>query len=201
MIRAAILMRRARFLGVAAALTWASSHAAAQEHPVKRLANIVTVALEEYAKGIDNGGRLISAQEYQEAVDFLADARHSAERLPGQRGDTARAILDSIVAAVAAKRPPGLLTELSHRFANALGSEAALELPKRPIDVAAGRAIYEKSCASCHGTRGLGDGPAAAGLDPKPPAIGSAPGSAIAERTPARSVGRAKANVSIAQPS
>ena len=166
MIRAAILMRRARFLGVAAALTWASSHAAAQEHPVKRLANIVTVALEEYAKGIDNGGRLISAQEYQEAVDFLDDARRAAERLPGQRGDTARALLDSIIAAVRAKRPRTAIAELNRRFANALGSEAALDLPKRPIDVAAGRAIYEKSCASCHGLRGLGDGPAAMSRKP-----------------------------------
>lgn len=31
-----------------------------------------------------------------------------------------------------------------------------------------GRAIYEASCASCHGTSGLGDGPAAAALDPPP---------------------------------
>ena len=183
MIRAAILMRRARFLGVAAALTWASSHAAAQEHPVKRLANIVTVALEEYAKGIDNGGRLISAQEYQEAVDFLDDARRAAERLPGQRGDTARALLDSIIAAVRAKRPRTAIAELNRRFANALGSEAALDLPKRPIDVAAGRAIYEKSCASCHGLRGLGDGPAAMSLNPKPPAIGRA--EEMRERSPA----------------
>jgi high-affinity iron transporter len=151
-----------------------SSVLGAQEHPVKRVANTVTVALEEYAKGIDDRGRLISAQEYQEAVDFLGDARRTAERLPGVRGDSARVLLDSIVAAVGAKRPPAALSALNARFARSLGSEAALDLPGAPIDIAAGRAIYERSCASCHGTRGLGDGPAAAALDPKPPAIGSA---------------------------
>jgi high-affinity iron transporter len=75
---------------------------------------------------------------------------------------------------VSAKRPPSELATLNRRFAAALGSEAALDLPNSPIDLANGRAIYEKSCASCHGMRGLGDGPAAAALNPKPPAIGSA---------------------------
>ena len=150
---------------------------------MRRVANIVTVALEEYAKGIDEHGRLISAQEYQEAVDFLADARHAAERLPGPGGDTARVLLDSIVAAIGSKRPPSELAGLHHRFDSALGSEAALELPNGPIDVAAGRAIYEKTCASCHGMRGMGDGPAAAALNPKPPAIGSA--KEMRERSPA----------------
>ena len=173
MTRAAVLIRRTRLLA-ALALVCASAPARAQEHPVQRVSNIVTVALEEYAKGIDEGGRTISAQEYQEAVDFLTDARRTADRLPGPRGDTARVLLDSIVAAVNAKRPPSELATLNRRFAAVLGSEAALELPNSPIDLANGRAIYEKSCASCHGMRGLGDGPVAASLNPKPPAIGSA---------------------------
>jgi high-affinity iron transporter len=172
----AVLIRRTRrraVLGVAFAF-FSAPALLAQEHPVKRVANIVTVAIEEYAKGIDDRGRMISAQEYQEAVDFLTDAQRTADRLPGPRGDTARVLLDSIVAAVNQKRPPSEIAGLNKRFANALGSEAALDLPNSPIDVTAGRAIYEKSCASCHGLRGMGDGPAAAGLNPKPPAIGRA---------------------------
>src|SRR4051812_2924994 len=175
MTPAAVLIRRwIRLAAVCAAIALAPRPLGAQEHPVKRVANIVTVALEEYAKGIDDQGRMISAQEYQEAVDFLGDARRTAERLPGPRGDTARVLLDSIVAAVNAKQTPATLAALSTRFAKSLGSEAALELPNSPIDVAAGSVLYERSCASCHGTLGLGDGPAAAALSPKPPAIGSA---------------------------
>ena len=35
-------------------------------------------------------------------------------------------------------------------------------------DAAAGDAVYQKYCASCHGSRGDGQGPAAAGLNPTP---------------------------------
>ena len=157
--------------------------AGAQEHPVRRVANIVSVAVEEYGKGVDERGRLISAQEYQEAVDFLSDARQVADRLPGASADVARAVLDSIVAAVEAKKPPSALHALQERFAQALGAEAALELPRRPVNLAEGKSIYEKSCASCHGALGMGDGPAAATLNPKPPAIGDA--AQMHDRSPA----------------
>jgi high-affinity iron transporter len=148
--------------------------AAAQEHPARRVANIVSVAVEEYGKAVDAHGRLISAQEYQETKDFLTDARRAAERLSGQTAISARALLDSIAAAVAVKRPPAALDSLELRFANLLGSEAKLEMPRKAIDLAEGRAIYEKACSSCHGVAGLGDGSAGLSLTPKPPAIGTA---------------------------
>jgi high-affinity iron transporter len=148
--------------------------AGAQEHPARRVANIVSVAVEEYAKAVDAQGRLISAQEYQEANDFLTDARRAAERLSGDNAAAARALLDSVAAAVAAKRPPATLDSLESRFAAILGSEAKLELPSQPLDLAQGRQIYTQSCASCHGVNGLGDGPAGAKLTPHPPAIGTA---------------------------
>ena len=157
--------------------------AGAQEHPARRIGAIVSVAVEEYAKGIDDSGHLISAQEYQETVDFLRDAKVVAARLSGDRAIMARAVLDSIVAAVNAKKPPSVLHDLETRFAAALGAEAALELPAGAVDLAAGREIFTKNCASCHGTLGLGDGPAAAGLNPKPPALASS--KVMREVTPA----------------
>src|SRR5687767_15681135 len=44
-----------------------SSPLAAQEGPAKRLSSIVGVAVEEYGKAIDAGGRLVSDIEYEEA--------------------------------------------------------------------------------------------------------------------------------------
>jgi high-affinity iron transporter len=160
-----------RFLVLAACCV--ALPASAQEHPARRVANIVSVAVEEYGKAVDAQGRLISAQEYSETNDFLIDAKRAADRLSGATAAPARALLDSIAAAVVAKRPPAALDSLEARFATILGNEAKLELPRTALDLAEGKGIYERSCASCHGATGLGDGPAGATLHPKPPAIGT----------------------------
>ena len=49
-------------------------------------------------------------------------------------------------------------------------TQAAARNPILPTSasVAAGKVVYERYCASCHGDSGLGDGPAAAGLEPAP---------------------------------
>lgn len=160
-------------LALAATTLWAAPPpVAAQEHPVRRVANIVSVAVEEYARGVDSKGKLISEIEFQEATEFLADARTQAARLPGDRAATALAILDSIVQSVADRLPPEHVKAMEQRFAAALGSEAALELPKELIDLAEGQQLYGESCASCHGVSGLGDGAAGRAMNPRPPAIG-----------------------------
>ncbi len=148
--------------------------APAQELPARRLSSIVGVAVEEYAKGVDAQGRLTSATEYGEARDFLIDARSVAQRLPSERAMAVRAVLDTLIAAVAARRPPAELRPIHDRLLEALGAEGALELPSQPLDTVAGRVLYQQRCASCHGARGLGDGPMADSIHPPPPAIGDA---------------------------
>ena len=165
-------MRRSSLAIALFGVALTATAAGAQEHPVRRVANIVSVAVEEYARGVDENGKLILQIEYQEATDFLADARSQAARLPGDRAVAALAILDSIVKAVADRRPPSEVKAIEQRFAAALGSEAALEMPTKVADLAEGRALYEKSCASCHGLAGKGDGAAGRGMNPPPPAIG-----------------------------
>lgn len=172
------LGRAASALSTGAALTMlavlAAPRVAAQEHPAQRVANIVSVAVEEYGKGVDENRRLISRDEFDEAVGFLHDARTAMSRLPGDRAAAAGPVLDSIIAAVTSKQPPSALKDLAKRFSASLGSEAALELPTKSLDVDAGERLFSTNCASCHGPRGMGDGPAAAAISPKPPAIGDA---------------------------
>jgi len=158
--------------GALVALVFAAPRLAAQEHPARRMANIVSVAVEEYGKGVDEQGRLTAASEYQEAVGFLDDARDIADRLTGDRANAARPILDSIITAAQAHRPPSELGALERRFAESLGSDGALELPVAALDLAQGKTIYDRTCAQCHGVTGHGDGPQAALLDPKPVPLG-----------------------------
>jgi high-affinity iron transporter len=148
--------------------------APAQERPAKRVANIVGVALLEYGKGVDANGRVIATLEYEEAVSFLGIAREAAQRLSGTGADSARLALDSMAAAVARRAAPQSLEPWRDHFLTALGADAALDLPTRPVDLAAGALLYARHCASCHGPRGMGDGAAARGMEPPPPPLGSA---------------------------
>jgi high-affinity iron transporter len=147
---------------------------AQDDHPAQRLSSIVGVAVGEYAKGVDERGKLISAEEHSEATGFLRDASEVAGRLPGKNAEAARAILDTLIVAADADRPPHEITAIYRRFAAALGSEGALELPANGVDAAAGAALYQQTCATCHGAAGKGDGPAAKSLSTVPPAIGTA---------------------------
>ena len=164
-----------RHLVVAAALTASLADISqGQERPAKRVADIVGVALAEYEKGIDSTGRLISSLEFEEAVSFLGNARDAARRLSGSGADSARQALDSISALVSRKAPPRTLDRWRDMFLAALGADAALDLPTKPVDLPGGARLYAQHCAICHGTTGMGDGPGGRGLNPPPPALGSA---------------------------
>jgi high-affinity iron transporter len=162
--------------GFLAALLIAASSitASAQDNSAKRLSSIVGVAVEEYGKAVDGSGKLISKLEYDETTSFLDDAKGVATRLTGPSAELTKALLDSMSAAVDAKRPPAEITGLQERLVSSLGVAGALDLPTEPLDIARGKALYTQNCASCHGDSGLGDGPAAK-VSPIPvPPIGSA---------------------------
>lgn len=144
----------------------------AQENPAKRLSSIVGVAVEEYAKAVDERGKLISRPEYEETTGFLGDAREVGTRLTGYEANATRAILDTIIMLVNTRQPPGVVRNLHARFAASLGAAGAMDLPTGALDSAIGHTLYIRNCASCHGSLGAGDGPASAAMDPRPTPIG-----------------------------
>jgi high-affinity iron transporter len=164
--------RLMRWLGVPALSLLAAIALPAQENQAKRLASIVGVATEEYGKAIDEQGKLISKEEYDETYGFLTDAREVATRLNGYDAEKTRAILDTMITAVAQKKPPSVVKQLQRRFSTSLGTAGAIDLPDSPLDAVEGQTLFVKNCASCHGEKGAGDGPTAHTLSTPPPAIG-----------------------------
>ena len=162
--------RIGRLIVLAATLLPAA--AKSQETSAKRLSSIVGVAVEEYRKAIDNDGNLLSQDEYTETSSFLSDARAVATRLSGYSARSTQAVLDTLIAAVKAKRPPQEVQLIEARFKGSLGVAGALDLPTGPLDTARGHAIFTSNCASCHGEHGRGDGVAAKSLGIPVPAIG-----------------------------
>src|SRR3982751_5917228 len=167
-----MICRLTRGIAVSILSLIAATSVAAQENPAKRLASIVGVAVEEYAKAVDEQGKLISKDEFDETYGFLTDARQVASRLTGYDAPATRAILDSLTAAVAAKKTPTVVRQYYKLFSASLGTAGAMDLPRGPLDSAAGHALYTQNCASCHGTGADGNGPLAHGLSTPPPGIG-----------------------------
>jgi high-affinity iron transporter len=168
-----VKMALLQVLIAAALVTVGASDAGTQQRPAKRWPTSSTWRWRS-TKGIDASGRMVSAQEYAEAVTFLANARGAAQRLSGTGADSARMALDSLAAGVSRKVPPRALDRWRDTFLAALGADAALDLPTKPVDLAAGARLYARHCASCHGDRGMGDGEAGRRMVPAPPALGSA---------------------------
>ena len=164
--------RLTRGIVVAILSLLAAGSLAAQQNPAKRLSSIVGVAVEEYAKAVDEQGKLISKDEYDETYGFLTDAKQVAARLTGYDAPATRAILDTLTIAVAQKRPPSTVRAMHRLFAASLGTAGAMDLPKGPLDTAEGHRLYASTCTSCHGVTGAGDGPSAHTLSTAPPGIG-----------------------------
>src|SRR5437762_3828796 len=167
-----MICRLTRGIGVSILSLIAATSIAALENPAKRLSSIVGVAVEEYAKAVDENGKLISKDEFDETYGFLSDAKQVAIRLKGYEAPTTRAILDSLATAVGLRQPPSRVRDLHRLFAASLGTAGAMDLPKGPLDTANGHRLYSSTCSSCHGIRGAGDGPASHSLSTAPPAIG-----------------------------
>jgi high-affinity iron transporter len=164
--------RLTRWIGVSILSLTAATTLPAQENPAKRLASIVGVAVEEYAKAVDEQGKLISKDEFDETYGFLTDARQVATRLTGYDAPATRSILDSLTAAVAARKTPSQVRRFYKLFSASLGTAGAMDLPRGALDSAAGHALYTQNCVSCHGVAADGNGPLAHGLSTPPPGIG-----------------------------
>lgn len=151
----------------------------AQDTQARRLASIVAVAVDEYAKGVDARGTLVSGAEYAEARGFLDDASQIAARMEGEPAVAVRGTLETLIQAVRSRRPPSEIAAIQGRFVESLGTAGAMELPTAPLDTAVGHRLFSNNCASCHGATGMGDGRAALRLRTVPPAIatrGATPG-------------------------
>src|SRR3984893_18357214 len=147
--------RYMRWIGVPVLSLMAATVLPDQENSAKRLASIVGVAAEEYAKAVDDHGQLISKDEFDETYGFLTDAKQVATRINGYDAAASRAILDSMIAAVAQRKPPAVVKALHQHFAASLGTAGAMDLPSGPLDTVEGHTLFLKNCSSCHGQAGV----------------------------------------------
>lgn len=129
----------------------------------RRLIDIATIALAEYAEGVIDGD-VVRVEELNEARLFLEQARPAAVEFGVED------IVNEMARGVNALSPhaelESLLSRLRRELESALG--VALDpLPSAAPSLARGAAVYRQACAACHGETGAG-GPLASTLDPPP---------------------------------
>ena len=151
---------------------------------VRRLAATAQLAAQEYRVGIV-GGRVVAQAEVDEARLFLQESRRSAQALPAELSRGVLAEIDSVIGLVQHIAPPDSIDARVRRLTSTLSSRSGVsleDLPAQTPSLARGAEVYQANCASCHGTLGQGDGPAARGLEPKPTNL--AHGAGLMDRSP-----------------
>jgi high-affinity iron transporter len=120
--------------------------------------------------GAIKDGRVTDQGEYDEQVDFVAQARSLIAQLePRPETVTLLADADRLVALVRDKRSADEVALLASQLRWAVIKAYAVEVaPKRPPNLAPAGALYAAQCAVCHGAEGRGDGAGGKGLDPPP---------------------------------
>ncbi len=123
----------------------------------------------DYA-GAVRGGQVVSASEYAEMREFSATAARRIASLPAGPETTAlNHDATALVAAVDAKAAPEAIARQAHALAaSLLKAYPVPTAPEETPDLAHGAALYQSTCAACHGATGHGDGAAGKALDPPP---------------------------------
>jgi len=150
----------------------------------RRVAATAQLAAQEYRAGVQNG-RVVAKAEIEEARLFLDEARRSAGLLPADVGAALTREIDGVKQLVDATADPDSVASRVTHLTSSLAQRLGVSLDEIPVEtpsLARGAQVYRENCASCHGNLGRGDGPMAAGLDPKPANL--ADQAALADATP-----------------
>jgi high-affinity iron transporter len=155
-----------------------------QAPALRRLAATAQLGAQEYRAGVQNG-RVVAKAEIEEARLFFAEARRSAGLLSPEVSSSAVRALDEIAGLVDATASPDTIQARVLALTSSLSQRLGISLEEIPAETpsfARGAQIYREDCASCHGDLGRGDGPMAAGLDPKPTNLSDA--AALSDASP-----------------
>jgi high-affinity iron transporter len=147
----------------------ASGAAIAAATPAETVWRLLDYVAVDYPGAIQDG-RIISASEYAEMVEFSETVSKQIGSLPVSRARPGlQQQADALKGAIVAKRPPAEVARLAKRLAADLLAAYPVPLaPSSAPDLGRGGTLYAENCASCHGATGDGKGPAAVGLDPPP---------------------------------
>ena len=123
----------------------------------------------DYAEAVAEG-QVVNAAEYEEMNEFSAAITTTIKTLPWHE---AKAPLQqeavALKVAIESKRSPADIAAITGSMrGRVMSSYEVTAVPTQRPDSALAKQLYSSNCAACHGIDGMGDGPAAKGLEPQP---------------------------------
>lgn len=124
----------------------------------------------DYRGAVSDTGALLSESEFREQREFGKSVLSWIRELPELRDHPElRVAAEELESMIDHRAPPNRVAGLAGRIRRrVVALTGILEFPAQWPDLARGEALYRRSCESCHGDQGGGNGPAAASLHPKP---------------------------------
>lgn len=123
----------------------------------------------DYAGAVKNG-KILSETEYKEQTEFSKTVLELSQELPEMKSQPEiQSLVQELDSLIATKTDPGKVSELARVIqARVMAVAGFATAPVQWPDLAAGKKLFENTCAKCHGLEGRGDGPSAKGLKPPP---------------------------------
>ncbi len=123
----------------------------------------------DYAEAVADG-EVVNAAEYEEMLEFSGAITTTIKALPWSESKAAlRQEAAALKVAIETKRPPADIAIMTGEMrSHIMNRYQVVATPAQQPDFALAKQLYASNCAACHGITGMGDGPAAKGLEPTP---------------------------------
>lgn len=160
------------FVGFVCGGSLVKAQDAGNHKKLRSLINLLDYIGKDYPNAVKDG-KIISSSEYQEMLDFSSQIQklHTqiGRDLKNKKFNSLTDSINQLKDAVKSKASRNVIaSQASNIQQHILKLNLITITPSSWPDLQHGRQIFADACQSCHGSTGLGNGPLAKNLDPKP---------------------------------
>ena len=151
------------------ALILSSSPVQGAQASPRALVHLLDYIAQDYGGAVADG-KVVSAQEFAEMGEFSRSALQLGAELPQLSGNPEiRTQLRVLANLIEHRGPPSEVARQARLIKNEIIERTHLQVaPATWPNLERGARLFQQGCAACHGATGLGDGPSAAAINPKP---------------------------------
>ena len=141
---------------------------ASLEETARRIVALLDYVGADYPEAV-NSGQVLNSLEYDEHKTFLRDAAELTSSLPENPRREVEAAIKKAADLVLSRAPAVEVAQACRKARDPLLARYRAVLgPARTPSFERGMVLFQQNCVACHGVKGGGDGPSAAGLNPRP---------------------------------